>query len=43
MKFQEFQASIKKKLNLSKTDALFFFIAGKKLDKPGEIFCDMIL
>eukprot|EP00331_Platyophrya_macrostoma_P034660 CAMPEP_0176436904 /NCGR_PEP_ID=MMETSP0127-20121128/18272_1 /TAXON_ID=938130 /ORGANISM="Platyophrya macrostoma, Strain WH" /LENGTH=116 /DNA_ID=CAMNT_0017820365 /DNA_START=44 /DNA_END=390 /DNA_ORIENTATION=- len=41
MKFQEFQGSIKKKLNLSKTDALFFFIAGKKLDKPDTLIRDI--
>eukprot|EP00331_Platyophrya_macrostoma_P022599 CAMPEP_0176454646 /NCGR_PEP_ID=MMETSP0127-20121128/30096_1 /TAXON_ID=938130 /ORGANISM="Platyophrya macrostoma, Strain WH" /LENGTH=120 /DNA_ID=CAMNT_0017844013 /DNA_START=30 /DNA_END=392 /DNA_ORIENTATION=+ len=34
MKLQEFQASIKKKLKLDKSEALFFFIAGKKIDRP---------
>ena len=37
MKLHEFQLSIKKKLKLDKKEALFFFIGGKRLDRPGKI------
>lgn len=37
MKLGEFQSSIKKRLKLDKSEGLFFFIAGKKIDRPGII------
>jgi len=37
LKFYEFQVSIKSKLKLDKTEALYFFTAAKKIDKPNAL------